>query len=154
MGTEQNNKKKERKKEKIKTIILYKALNNNNLLVFHLYNHTISFPLIPFLHLHHEVLHLSCLPFCLIFSWRWAFFRDWCLTVILALLVWVCFGYQSSCSYLVVAAYDPLDPNGNITIKWDIMSWTPDGYVVRIFLVIHLNNELTISYHLTSCVII
>lgn len=28
------------------------------------------------------------------------------------------------------AAYDPLDPNGNITIKWDIMSWTPDGYVV------------------------
>jgi hypothetical protein len=27
-------------------------------------------------------------------------------------------------------AYDPLDPNGNITIKWDIMSWTPDGYVV------------------------
>ncbi|KAK6921024.1 COBRA, plant [Dillenia turbinata] len=26
-------------------------------------------------------------------------------------------------------AYDPLDPNGNITIKWDIMSWTPDGYV-------------------------
>ncbi|XVF11756.1 hypothetical protein REPUB_Repub08aG0055300 [Reevesia pubescens] len=27
------------------------------------------------------------------------------------------------------AAYDPLDPTGNITIKWDIMSWTPDGYV-------------------------
>ncbi|KAM6569453.1 hypothetical protein CsatB_017438 [Cannabis sativa] len=27
------------------------------------------------------------------------------------------------------AAYDPLDPNGNITIKWDVMSWTPDGYV-------------------------
>ncbi|GKU95120.1 hypothetical protein SLEP1_g8520 [Rubroshorea leprosula] len=26
-------------------------------------------------------------------------------------------------------AYDTLDPNGNITIKWDIMSWTPDGYV-------------------------
>ncbi|CAA3030372.1 COBRA 4 [Olea europaea subsp. europaea] len=29
------------------------------------------------------------------------------------------------------AAYDPLDPNGNITIKWDIMSWTPDGYVIQ-----------------------
>jgi len=29
-------------------------------------------------------------------------------------------------------AYDPLDPNGNITIKWDIISWTPDGYVVSI----------------------
>ncbi|GMN26501.1 hypothetical protein TIFTF001_046061 [Ficus carica] len=27
------------------------------------------------------------------------------------------------------AAYDPLDPNGNITIKWDVISWTPDGYV-------------------------
>lgn len=27
-------------------------------------------------------------------------------------------------------AYDALDPTGNITIKWDIMSWTPDGYVV------------------------
>jgi len=26
--------------------------------------------------------------------------------------------------------YDPLDPMGNITIKWDVMSWTPDGYVV------------------------
>ncbi|CAK7357244.1 unnamed protein product [Dovyalis caffra] len=26
-------------------------------------------------------------------------------------------------------AYDPLDPTGNITIKWDIISWTPDGYV-------------------------
>ncbi|GMI75737.1 COBRA-LIKE4, IRREGULAR XYLEM 6 [Hibiscus trionum] len=26
-------------------------------------------------------------------------------------------------------AYDPLDPTGNITIKWDIISWTADGYV-------------------------
>lgn len=32
---------------------------------------------------------------------------------------------------LVLAeAYDPLDPNGNLTIKWDVISWTPDGYVV------------------------
>ncbi|XP_047080119.1 COBRA-like protein 2 [Lolium rigidum] len=32
-------------------------------------------------------------------------------------------------------AYDPLDPNGNITIKWDIMEWTSDGYtaVVSIY---------------------
>jgi len=30
-------------------------------------------------------------------------------------------------------AYDPLDPNGNITINWDVMSWTPDGYVVSTF---------------------
>lgn len=33
------------------------------------------------------------------------------------------------------AAFDPLDPNGNITIKWDIMSWTPDGYVVSMLLI-------------------
>ncbi|KAG6466867.1 COBRA-like protein 1 [Zingiber officinale] len=26
-------------------------------------------------------------------------------------------------------AYDALDPNGNITIKWDVIQWTPDGYV-------------------------
>ncbi|XP_021739415.1 COBRA-like protein 4 [Chenopodium quinoa] len=30
------------------------------------------------------------------------------------------------------AAYDPLDPNGNITIKWDVMSWTPDGYLATV----------------------
>ncbi|KAJ7956493.1 COBRA-like protein [Quillaja saponaria] len=26
-------------------------------------------------------------------------------------------------------AYDALDPKGNITIKWDIKNWIPDGYV-------------------------
>ncbi|GJN29092.1 hypothetical protein PR202_gb17285 [Eleusine coracana subsp. coracana] len=30
----------------------------------------------------------------------------------------------------ITEAYDSLDPNGNITIKWDIMHWTPDGYAV------------------------
>ncbi|XP_020268864.1 COBRA-like protein 1 isoform X1 [Asparagus officinalis] len=35
------------------------------------------------------------------------------------------------CSSLrLTEAYDSLDPNGNITIKWDIMQWTADGYVV------------------------
>nr|GMC75395.1 protein COBRA-like [Ipomoea batatas] len=29
-------------------------------------------------------------------------------------------------------AYDPLDPNGNITIKWDVISWTPDGYLAMV----------------------
>ncbi|XP_042387286.1 COBRA-like protein 1 [Zingiber officinale] len=29
----------------------------------------------------------------------------------------------------IAEAYDSLDPNGNITIKWDIIQWTPDGYV-------------------------
>ncbi|KQK21273.1 COBRA-like protein 5 [Brachypodium distachyon] len=32
----------------------------------------------------------------------------------------------------VAVAYDPLDPTGNITIKWDIVSWTPDGYVAMV----------------------
>lgn len=32
-------------------------------------------------------------------------------------------------SFTSTEAYDALDPEGNITIKWDIMSWTPDGYV-------------------------
>ncbi|KAL1810762.1 hypothetical protein DCAR_0622851 [Daucus carota subsp. sativus] len=34
------------------------------------------------------------------------------------------------------AAFDPLDPFGNITIKWDVISWTPDGYVA----VVTMNN--------------
>ncbi|TYH57101.1 hypothetical protein ES332_D08G066200v1 [Gossypium tomentosum] len=38
--------------------------------------------------------------------------------------------------FVVAAAYDPLDPNGNLTIKWDIVSWTPDGYVA----VVTMNN--------------
>ncbi|KAL6287703.1 hypothetical protein ACE6H2_012093 [Prunus campanulata] len=48
--------------------------------------------------------------------------------------------FVSALFFLVIfsyaAAFDPLDPNGNITIKWDIMSWTPDGYVA----VVTLNN--------------
>lgn len=31
---------------------------------------------------------------------------------------------------LCAEAFDPIDPNGNITIKWDVMGWTSDGYVV------------------------
>ena len=34
-------------------------------------------------------------------------------------------------------AYDPLDPSGNITIKWDLMTWTADGYEVS-----HMNSHL------------
>ncbi|TVU11762.1 hypothetical protein EJB05_45364, partial [Eragrostis curvula] len=30
---------------------------------------------------------------------------------------------------LLADAYDSLDPTGNITIKWDVRQWTPDGYV-------------------------
>ncbi|XP_057769852.1 protein COBRA-like isoform X2 [Salvia miltiorrhiza] len=32
-------------------------------------------------------------------------------------------------SFTSTEAYDALDPNGNITIKWDVITWTPDGYV-------------------------
>ncbi|GAB2300139.1 hypothetical protein Dimus_034180 [Dionaea muscipula] len=35
-------------------------------------------------------------------------------------------------SFISTEAYDPLDPNGNITIKWDLMQWNPDGYVAVI----------------------
>ncbi|KAL6650139.1 hypothetical protein ACP70R_014363 [Stipagrostis hirtigluma subsp. patula] len=45
-------------------------------------------------------------------------------SVILALVL------ALACS--VAVAYDPLDPNGNITIKWDVISWTPDGYVAMV----------------------
>ncbi|KAJ3673089.1 hypothetical protein LUZ60_006463 [Juncus effusus] len=34
-----------------------------------------------------------------------------------------------SCFTFSTEAYDVLDPTGNITIKWDIMQWTTDGYV-------------------------
>jgi len=30
---------------------------------------------------------------------------------------------------MLLVAFDPLDPNGNVTIRWDIMSWTSDGYI-------------------------
>lgn len=36
------------------------------------------------------------------------------------------------CHFFSAEAYDALDPTGNITIKWDVMSWTPDGYVVSV----------------------
>ncbi|XP_077211270.1 protein COBRA-like [Tasmannia lanceolata] len=42
---------------------------------------------------------------------------------ILVLLLALC------CISTSTEAFDPLDPNGNITIKWDIIQWTPDGYV-------------------------
>nr|XP_043637960.1 COBRA-like protein 4 [Erigeron canadensis] len=33
------------------------------------------------------------------------------------------------CSCAAVMAYDLFDPTANITITWDVISWTPDGYV-------------------------
>ncbi|XP_030455590.1 protein COBRA-like [Syzygium oleosum] len=45
---------------------------------------------------------------------------------IISLFLLCCFGISST------EAYDALDPIGNITIKWDIMSWTSDGYVATV----------------------
>ncbi|GAB2232816.1 hypothetical protein Droror1_Dr00011875 [Drosera rotundifolia] len=47
-------------------------------------------------------------------------------TMILLLFV-LCFSCLVS-----TEAYDPLDPNGNITIKWDIIQWNADGYVATV----------------------
>ncbi|GER46005.1 COBRA-like protein [Striga asiatica] len=47
---------------------------------------------------------------------------------IMSFTVWAIFPQADS--------YDPLDPFGNITIKWDVISWTPDGYVA----VVTMNN--------------
>ncbi|KAL3716605.1 hypothetical protein ACJRO7_008221 [Eucalyptus globulus] len=44
-------------------------------------------------------------------------------TIVLLLFLLSCSSFPSA------EAYDALDPNGNITIKWDVISWTPDGYV-------------------------
>ncbi|KAD7479443.1 hypothetical protein E3N88_02579 [Mikania micrantha] len=35
----------------------------------------------------------------------------------------------SSFTFTRTEAYNAIDPKGNITIKWDIIGWTPDGYV-------------------------
>ncbi|XP_065855052.1 COBRA-like protein 4 [Euphorbia lathyris] len=46
--------------------------------------------------------------------------------------------YISTILFLVLFsyadAYDPLDPTGNVTIKWDVMSWTSDGYIATVTL--------------------
>ncbi|KAM0935913.1 hypothetical protein DsansV1_C27g0197861 [Dioscorea sansibarensis] len=39
--------------------------------------------------------------------------------------------------FSIVSPYDFLDPSGNITITWDLMDWTPDGYVA----VVNISNE-------------
>lgn len=35
---------------------------------------------------------------------------------------------------LVAESYDPLDPYGNITVTFDILQYTSDGYVVSIMI--------------------
>ncbi|XP_068307811.1 COBRA-like protein 4 [Pyrus communis] len=59
--------------------------------------------------------HKICLTCC---SWSWMKFTF--LAVLYCLIL------------SPAAAYDPLDPTGNITIRWDVMSWTTDGYVAAV----------------------
>eukprot|EP01018_Ginkgo_biloba_P003309 Gb_36720 [translate_table: standard] len=51
------------------------------------------------------------------------------LKMALDLIYFICGWNSSATRSHMPCAYDPLDPTGNITIKWDVMSWTPDGYV-------------------------
>lgn len=51
-----------------------------------------------------------------------------CKTCSLLLLLVFCFSFAST------EAYDALDPNGNITVKWDILQWTADGYLAVVTL--------------------
>ncbi|KAL5748982.1 hypothetical protein ACOSQ2_026282 [Xanthoceras sorbifolium] len=37
--------------------------------------------------------------------------------------------YSTSTSTSSAETYGAFDPKGNITINWDVLSWTPDGYV-------------------------
>ncbi|CAN0876955.1 COBRA-like protein 4 [Linum grandiflorum] len=46
--------------------------------------------------------------------------------------MWFCFLLLLVAAFPQTGAYDPLDPHGKIHIKWDIMSWTPDGYVAAV----------------------
>ena len=73
---------------------------------------------------------IICFLYCLVCSCRYAIPVQW--TVFLRfhslLLTFFCFTF----SLLISEAYDPLDPTGNITIKWDVISWTADGYVVSV----------------------
>ncbi|XP_075474538.1 COBRA-like protein 3 isoform X2 [Primulina tabacum] len=50
-------------------------------------------------------------------------FLGWCCVQMLLLLITIC--RFSDC-------YDPLDPNGNITITFDVLSYVPNGYVARV----------------------
>eukprot|EP00271_Cylindrocystis_brebissonii_P014352 TRINITY_DN35681_c0_g1_i1.p1 TRINITY_DN35681_c0_g1~~TRINITY_DN35681_c0_g1_i1.p1 ORF type:complete len:460 (-),score=51.62 TRINITY_DN35681_c0_g1_i1:1375-2754(-) len=49
-----------------------------------------------------------------------------CLTVAASLLLVLC-AFPAPAQ-----SFDPLDPTGNITIVWDIMSWTGDGYIADV----------------------
>ncbi|PHT88233.1 COBRA-like protein 5 [Capsicum annuum] len=51
-------------------------------------------------------------------------------------IIWSTYTFMLLVLCSCAAAYDALDPNGNITIKWDVISWTPDGYVA----VVTMNN--------------
>ncbi|KAK3028642.1 hypothetical protein RJ639_037822, partial [Escallonia herrerae] len=43
-----------------------------------------------------------------------------------------CFKREAAFWPMRLDCYDPLDPNGNITVTFDILRWTDDGYVARV----------------------
>jgi hypothetical protein len=43
-------------------------------------------------------------------------------------------------------AYDPLDPTGTVTMKWDIMFWTTDGYIVSARSIAQIMTKFIIPY--------
>lgn len=47
---------------------------------------------------------------------------------------------------LLSEAYDAQDPNGNITIKWDVIRPIRDGYMVR-YMYVHLYLYIVIHPH-------
>ncbi|KAJ9677241.1 hypothetical protein PVL29_022312 [Vitis rotundifolia] len=75
--------------------------------------------------------NVSCVQFAFIVLFLTYITSFW---VLVALFLYFDIIYLNSVSF--VSAYDVLDPYGNIMIKWDVVSWTPDGYVA----VVTLNN--------------
>ncbi|XP_025696821.1 COBRA-like protein 4 isoform X1 [Arachis hypogaea] len=67
------------------------------------------------------------IPLCVIVLFSYAGFVSFSPSFAFFIFTHIYFTYLLI--FFFLAAYDPLDPNGNITIKWDVMSWTPDGYV-------------------------
>ncbi|XP_057510817.1 COBRA-like protein 1 [Actinidia eriantha] len=62
---------------------------------------------------------------------RWWGMWLWWLAVVIGVLgsLWV---VVSWCGWKSNYCYDPLDPNGNITVTFDIIHWRDDGYEARV----------------------
>lgn len=68
----------------------------------------------------------SASKFTITYNWKW-------FTQLITQRHFLVLGITLLISAITVADADnPLDPKGNITIQWDVMSWTPDGYVALV----------------------